>query len=62
MCSYSTPKEALIIYSSETGRIEEIVVNEEERKELFAKRRRELWEKQIPITDYKENVIFPGKL
>ena len=60
LCSYAAPQEALIIYSTVTGMIEEIVVNEKGKADLYAKAKRELWEKQIPIADYKENAIFPG--
>jgi len=58
--SFASPEEALVIYSPETGRIEDIVVKSQCGNEEFIKKKKELVASKIVVRDYSGNVIMPG--
>ncbi len=60
--SYDSPQDALIIYSTETGLIQEVVVKNVVGAADYESKKTILKLYDITITDYKNWLIMPGKI
>ncbi len=59
---FSEPQEAVVLFSPETGHIEEVIVKSTLGAAEYERRRNQLCVQNVKVSDYKDCVIMPGNI